>query len=68
VVLGRFSPALGQPFDLLQKALRLLLQLVAHEFARGLLHGAFLVVERLLGVVRVFHRGVDIVGAGNFRV
>jgi hypothetical protein len=45
-----------------------LLELVAHELTRRLLPPGILVVARFWGVVRVFHRGVDIAGAGNFRV
>jgi hypothetical protein len=45
-----------------------LFELVAHELTRRFLPPGILFVARLWGVVRVFHRGVDIVGAGNFRV
>jgi hypothetical protein len=43
-------------------------ELVAHELPRRLLGGGILFVVGFWGVLRVFHRGVDIVGAGNFRV
>jgi hypothetical protein len=45
-----------------------LLELVAHELTGRFLPPGILFVARLWAVVRVFHRGVDIVGAGNFRV
>jgi hypothetical protein len=45
-----------------------LFELVAHELARRFLPAGILFVARIWGVVGVFHRGVDIVGAGNFRV
>jgi hypothetical protein len=45
-----------------------LLELVAHELARRLLPPGILFIARFWGVVRVFHRDVDIAGAGNFRV
>jgi hypothetical protein len=45
-----------------------LLELVAHELPRRFLPAGIRFVARLWGVVRVFHRGVDIAGAGNFRV
>jgi hypothetical protein len=62
------SAALGEVLHLVQKPLRLRLELVGHKLAGRLPSGGIVVVAAVWGLPRLFHRGVDIVGAGNFRV
>jgi ABC-type uncharacterized transport system permease subunit len=50
-LIGCLAPTLGTSLDLLEKALRVLFELVADEFAGRPLHTAFLMFVRFLGVV-----------------
>ena len=69
MLLGRSLLAtLGQPLRVLDEALRVRFEFVADERAGRLRRSAIAFVMGVWGFQEVFHRGVDIVGAGNVRV
>ena len=68
LLLGRgFLATLGKPLRVLDEALRVRFELVADELAGRLRSSAIAFVMWVWGFQVVFHRGVDIFGAGNVR-